>query len=124
LIAEFHEVDGHQFDRDTVLRGLVHLLDSDEHGIVLITEGGHAVLVWRYRLESGAWDALLDEIYVWDRGRGIGTALLEQVFVEMWDRDISRIFLETEAGNHRARAFYARSGFRVENSVWMSADLG
>ena len=124
LIAEFYEVDNHPFNHDTVVQGLLPLLESDEYGIVLITEGGYAVLVWSYSLESGGRDALLDEIYVRDRGRGTGRELMERVFAEMRERGLSGIFLETEPHNDRARDFYAGLGFEVEDSVWMSAHLG
>lgn len=124
LIAEFYEIDGHPFDRATVVRGLVPLLESDEHGIVLLSEDGYAVLVWSYSLESGGRDALLDEIYVRRRGQGTGRALMERVFAEMAERGLTRVFLETEPDNERARAFYSRLGFRSEESVWMVADLG
>lgn len=124
LISEFYEVDDHPFDQETVLRGLVPLLESDEHGVVLLADDGYAVLVWSYSLESGGRDALLDEIYVREQGRGTGKALMESVFAEMRERDIRRIFLETEAENDRARAFYSRLGFEIEDSVWMSAHLG
>lgn len=124
LITEFYEVDGHPYDRETVLAGLVPLLESDDYGVVLITEGAYAVLVWSYSLESGGRDALLDEIYVRDRGRGTGRELMDRVFAEMRERGLSGVFLETEPHNDSARAFYSRFGFEVEDSVWMSAHLG
>jgi hypothetical protein len=39
------------------------------------------------------------------------------------DAGAARMFLETEAPNRRVRGFYARLGFTVEDSVWMSTDL-
>ena len=35
----------------------------------------------------------------------------------------SRMFLETESHNQRARGFYTRLGFATEDSVWMSREL-
>lgn len=128
LIGEFYEMDGHEFHLDTVDAGLMPLLDSDRFGAVLLAEGpgpvGYAVVVWSYSIESGGRDALLDEIYVRTRGRGIGRRLMDAVFEEMRRQEIRRIFLETEAGNERARDFYVGLGFTAENSVWMVSDIG
>ena len=49
----------------------------------------------------------LHSLYVEDRGRGIGKALLDHVC------DVARgpVSLKVQAANHRAQAFYAREGF-------------
>lgn len=84
----------------------------------------YAAVVWSYSIESGGPDAMLDEIYVRERGGGSGRRLMEAVFSELRARGISRLFLETETANQRARAFYERLGFKTEDSVWMHIDLG
>lgn len=128
LIEEFYEIDGHPFDVPLVEVGLAPLLESDEQGVVLVSDdgelNGYAVLTWGYSLESGGRDALLDELYVRRRGQGVGESLMEAVFAEMRGRGVRRIFLETERENDRARTFYERLGFVVEDSVWLSADIG
>jgi ribosomal protein S18 acetylase RimI-like enzyme len=124
LIREFYEVDRHEFDRDRVGRGLDPLLVDDTHGQVWLTRiGGYAVVTWGWSLESGGREALLDEIYVRDRGRGAGRELLSHAMAAAAKAGASRMFLETEAHNERVRAFYASLGFAPENSTWMSADL-
>ncbi len=129
LIEEFYEVDGHRFDESTVHSGLVPLLDTERHGVVLVAGeaggdlDGYAALVWSYSIESGGPDALLDEIYVRERGRGVGRELMDEVFRQVRARGMRRIFLETEPDNERARSFYAGLGFEVESSVWMLTDL-
>jgi GNAT superfamily N-acetyltransferase len=125
LIREFYVVDHHPWDEEVVRAGLEPLLASDDHGVVLLADGGgYAVITWSWSVESGGRDVLLDEIYVRDRGEGAGSELMAAVFAEMRDRGLRRIFLETETANHRARSFYARHGFEVEDSVWMLADIG
>jgi ribosomal protein S18 acetylase RimI-like enzyme len=66
---------------------------------------------------------VLDEIFVVDRGAGIGSALVEHVLVDGRRRGLARIFLETEAHNERVRRFYRRHGFRTDDSIWLAHDF-
>ena len=126
LIREFCAVDRHEFDRERVLAGLRPLLVDDRHGQVwLIREpggevAGYAVVTWGWSLESGGRECLLDEIYVRSRGRGLGGKALEAIVEAAGEAGASAMFLETEAHNERARAFYRRGGFTAEDSIWMS----
>ena len=128
LISEFYEIDGHVFDAVTVEAGLDPLLGSDRFGVVLVSgepvPSGYAAVVWSYSIESGGPDALLDEIYVRERGSGAGRLLMEAVFDEVRGRGMHRLFLETETPNQRARSFYEKLGFMAEDSEWMHIDLG
>jgi RimJ/RimL family protein N-acetyltransferase len=122
LVREFYEIDRHDYQQERVLAALPPLLTSDRYGVIwLIGEPvlGYAVVTWSYSIESGGRDALLDEIYLRDRGQGIGTAALNAILADLQDRGLSRMFLETESHNRRVRRFYARSGFEQEDSVWM-----
>lgn len=128
LSKEFCVLDGHAFDTARVEPALAPLLESDDLGVVLLVEEegwalGYAIVTWGYSLESGGRDALLDEIYVRDRGSGTGSALLEAILEDLRGRGISRISLETEQDNEGARRFYERHGFTTEESVWMSFQL-
>jgi GNAT superfamily N-acetyltransferase len=130
LVGEFYVVDSHHFDRDRVVRALVPLLADDTYGVVWVIDAdppagpqGYAVVTWGYAVESGGRDALLDELYVRDRGTGRGGALLEALLADCRDRGLPCVFLETEAGNPRVRSFYTRHGFAIEDSVWMSRAL-
>jgi ribosomal protein S18 acetylase RimI-like enzyme len=126
LIREFYEQDGHDYDEAVLRPALAPLLAGDEFGVTwLIGDGqGYAVVIWGYSLESGGRDALLDEIYVREQGRGIGAAAMGEILDDLRRRDLSRMFLETERHNTRARRFYARLGFREEDSVWMTWEDG
>jgi GNAT superfamily N-acetyltransferase len=129
LVEEFCRVDHHPFDPEAVRRALDPLLESDELGVVwLIVDdggrpGGYAVITWGYSLESGGRDALLDEFFVLERGGGRGGAALSEMLADCRRRGMARVFLETEAANAAVRRFYARHGFEVEDSVWMSLVL-
>ena len=69
-------------------------------------------------LES-ADEALIDEIYLRQRGQGVGTKVMRALFEHLRGR-IVKMFLETERHNARARTFYARQGFEADDSIWMS----
>jgi GNAT superfamily N-acetyltransferase len=123
LVREFCAADRHEFDADRVTRALRPLLESDAHGQVwLLGDGpaGYAVVTWGWSLESGGREALLDEIYVRERGGGRGGALLDRVVEAAAAAGAAAMFLETEAHNERVRTFYARHGFEAEQSIWMS----
>jgi GNAT superfamily N-acetyltransferase len=126
LIAEFYAVDRHCYD-DTVLRvALGPLLVDDTYGVVWFVgdggadDAGYVIVTWGYSLESGGRDVLLDEVYVRDRGRGVGGAVLEEVLDECRQRGLGRMFLETETPNEGARRFYGQHGFATDDSIWMS----
>ncbi|WP_432824496.1 N-acetyltransferase family protein [Dactylosporangium sp. CA-092794] len=126
LVREFCAVDRHEFDEERVTRALRPLLAGDAHGQVWLVGGaasgpvGYAVVTWGWSLESGGREALLDEIYVRDRGNGLGGALLRRTISAATEAGAAAMFLETEAHNDRVRTFYARHGFEAEDSVWMS----
>ena len=128
LSKEFCVLDGHAFDAVRVEPALRTLLDGDEHGVVHLVEEegwalGYAVVTWGYSLESGGRDALIDEIYVRDRGSGVGSSLLAAILDDVRARGLARLTLETERDNEGARRFYTRHGFLAEDSLWMSLDL-
>ena len=130
LVAGFCELDHHPYDEARVARALGPLLADDAFGQVwLVGDGagappiGYAVVTWGYSVESGGREALLDEIFVRDRSRGLGSEALRELLAVCRAQGVRRMFLETEAHNTRVRRFYARHGFTVEDSIWMSADL-
>jgi ribosomal protein S18 acetylase RimI-like enzyme len=128
LNAEFCAIDGHPFDEALVRRALGPLLADDTHGEVWVLQRdaallGYAVITWGYSLESGGREALLDEVYVRDRGHGLGGLLVRACLAAAARSGATRTFLETESHNERVRRFYARHGFVEEPSTWMSRDL-
>ncbi|WP_232304115.1 GNAT family N-acetyltransferase [Pseudofrankia sp. DC12] len=82
---------------------------------------GDAVLCWGYSLESGGREAVLDEIY--GRGLGLGSAAMPALLAACRAAGVQRVFLETEAPNDAARRFYARHGFQLEQSIWLTREL-
>jgi GNAT superfamily N-acetyltransferase len=127
--AEYCAVEGVPADPDRARAGLGPLLDDDTHGSIHIVLGpqgapvGYAVLAQSWSVEIGGAEVVLDELYVRTRGQGIGSRAIEALATWCRDRDVKRIFLETERPNHRARALYARHGFVEDDSIWMSREL-
>jgi len=123
LAAEFNAADQHPHEEQRVRRALIPLLADDDAGVVYLIGDpviGYAVVTWGYSIESGGRDALLDEIYVGSSGEGIGGKALDSILEDLRKRGLPRIFLETERLNEQVRRFYARHGFKEEDSIWMS----
>jgi GNAT superfamily N-acetyltransferase len=128
LVERFYRVDGHEFAPARVEAGLAPLLRDDQHGQVWVTTDGqrltgYVVVTWSWSLESGGRDCILDELYVDQRGGGLGAALLQHAIEEARRAGAAAMFLETEAPNDRARRFYGRHGFSADDSMWMSRPL-
>ena len=128
LGRRYCEADGHDFHEARTRQAFAGLLAEPRWGTVLVAEldgtaAGYAVVTGGYSIESGGPDALLDEIYLDVRGQGLGSILLQRVLAEAREWGARRLFLETEAANERARAFYRRHRFRQDDSIWLSIDL-
>ena len=128
LVRDFYEADRHPYDESRVLGALGPLLADDSLGQVWVAEAprgllGYAVVTWSYSLESGGRDCILDEIYVASTSTGLGSGLLAAALEGARSQGASAIFLETESHNDRARSFYQRHGFEIEDSVWLSRAL-
>jgi GNAT superfamily N-acetyltransferase len=115
--------DGHPFDVNRARRGFDPLLADDLHGVVWLTSSGYAVVTWGWSIEAGGAEAVLDEIFVTDRGRGVGSELIRHLLGDCRARGLARVFLETESHNERVRELYQREGFVVDDSIWMSHDF-
>ena len=123
LHERFCEVDGHPFDAARARRGFETLLIDDRHGVVWMAIAGYAVVTWGWSIEAGGAEAVLDEVFVDDRGEGVGSSLIEHLLADCRARGLARVFLETESHNERVRRLYERHGFHVDDSIWMSHDF-
>ena len=125
LAAEYCAADGHAFVESTARNGFEPMLGNDDHGTVWMIDDtdGYAVVTWSWSIEIGGFEVVLDELYVRTSGQGKGGAALQVVIDDCRRRGARRIFLETERPNESARSLYARHGFTVDDSIWMSLDL-
>ncbi len=125
LHRQFCAVDGHPFDPQRARAAFAPLLTDDAHGVIWIvdTPNAYAVLTWGWSIEAGGAEAVLDELFATERDGGVGSALVDHLLADGRQRGLARIFLETEAHNHRVRGFYERHGFRADDSIWLSHDF-
>ncbi len=125
LVEAFCALDQHPYEPARVESALRPLLEHDDFGVVYLVndDQGYVVITWGYSLESGGREGLVDEIYLRQRGQGVGTQVMQALFEDLRGRGIVKMFLETERHNARARTFYARLGFEADDSIWMSRSL-
>ncbi len=123
LHRRFCAIDGHPFDDDRARRGFAPLLANDRHGVVWLVDSGYAVVTWGWSIEAGGGEAVLDEVFVEQRGHGVGTTLIQHVLSDCRTRGLARVFLETESHNQRVRELYEREGFVADDSIWMTHDF-
>ena len=125
LVEAFCALDQHPYEPARIESALRPLLEHDDFGVVYLVndDQGYVVITWGYSLESGGREALVDEIYLCQRGLGVGTQVMQALFEDLRGRSIVKMFLETERHNARARTFYARQGFEADDSIWMSRSL-
>jgi GNAT superfamily N-acetyltransferase len=125
LAAEYCAADGHAFVESRARNGFEPMLGNDDHGTVWMIDDtdGYAVVTWSWSIEIGGFEVVLDELYVRTSRQGKGGAALQVVIDDCRRRGARRILLETERPNESARSLYARHGFTVDDSIWMSLDL-
>lgn len=93
----------------------------DEEVFVAVEAGRILGLAALYRPQ-----AFLHSLYVTERGRGVGKALLDHVAAAAG----GRLQLKCQAANLRAQAFYAREGFRCTEAgedggvAWLRFERG
>ena len=77
------------------------------------TEVGFALVTWRPSPYSDGGTATLDELYVRPslRDRGIGTAILREMFAWVDERGIGEVQVNVDEVDVDARRFYERHGF-------------
>jgi len=107
-------------DRAAQARGLGAILADPQVGTILVARHDEAVIgmvnvLYTLSTALGAPVALLEDLIVTapQRGRGIGTTLLQSAFQAARARGCRRITLLTEADNAAARRFYERHGFQA-----------
>jgi GNAT superfamily N-acetyltransferase len=104
--------------RDALARAVAQLAGAPRRGRLLVgvVDGrvvGVAALSFVSSLEHGGRGAWLEELYVTpaERGRGVGSALLDAACAAAADGGAAAVDLEVDAGHRRAEHLYARAGF-------------
>ena len=109
LCIDYCAADNREVNEPLIRSGLAGLLDSDANGFILIACDehdlpiGYAAVSTGWSLEVGGADYILDEIFVQQRGEGIGRQLIAAAEDRCAELGVRRIFLETERPKDRAR---------------------
>lgn len=64
-----------------------------------------------YQLSNGGTAEIFDIVVHTERGRGIGTEMLDQAVKELHEFGIKRLFAFTRDSNSLAQKFYKKNGF-------------
>jgi ribosomal protein S18 acetylase RimI-like enzyme len=118
-----HEID---YEDDQLKSAIDQMLTNDSLGFFLIAKEknqslGFAVISFAWTLEHGGKSAWLDELYVLPehRNAGIGSAIVDRLFIEAKEKGCLAVDLEVESDHRRAENLYVRKGFqKLDRSRW------
>ncbi len=114
-------------NRDRLRVVYEHGLRSDTQQYICAVENGRIAGFCSLTLKNNLWQegylAHVDELVVnhADRGRGIGSQLLEAIIAYAVERSCTRVELDTAFHRTEAHAFYERHGF--ENRAYLFSKL-
>lgn len=136
ILTQFLSEDEHYLASSTVYgdrgsegltRALDLFLERPELGFVWLAydEGGLAaacVICYAISTSIGGLVAKLDDVSVKAdrRGKGIGTALMQQLKKQLRQESVGRIDVAVHVNNPEARRFYERLGFQPLNEERMA----
>lgn len=129
LIRAFYKYFGYRFSDRTQGRAFRELLADKRIGDALLIRVekeavGYIVLTRGWSIEHGGSVALVDELFIASgfRNKGVGTRVLRLLRQHAGKMGIRRLFLEVESYNPRAKALYARTGYRDTKRTLMRMD--
>jgi len=127
LQNEFYSGEGYPFDFMTKERAMRELMESPALGRIAMIQWddsivGFLALTFGFSLEFGGRDAFVDELYVTGRarGKGLGTAALQEAEQICRREGIHALHLEVEFENIPARELYARIGYKEHSRFLMT----
>lgn len=117
IMREFYAEASYPLDQGWAASAFLQLLERPELGCAWLCEydaavAGHAVLTVRYTMEHGALSGYIDDLFVRPqfRRRGIGLALLSELYAECRQRDCKSVYVEVDDRNVAAVELYRRMG--------------
>ena len=118
LALLFSQEADFQPDEKAQRRGLVHILNNPDIGLIFVARKNEKVvgmvnLLFTFSTALGEKVALLEDLIVLpnQRRKGIGSQLLKQAIETARLNNCHRITLLTDLVNHSAQQFYRKSGF-------------
>jgi GNAT superfamily N-acetyltransferase len=126
MAVAFNNEDGHPLSRGG-RAALKALCEGTPHGHAFLIEHaretvGYLVIGLGFSVEFGGVDGFLDEFYIEPahRGRGLGTAALNELGKFARRRKIKALHLEAMPGNDGAARLYERLGYKPSERRLMS----
>ena len=130
LMRPFYETERLPFDPERTPAALRTLLADPASGQAWMIEAdgaaaGYFVLAFVFVLEFGGRCAFVDELFVTPahRGRGLGTAALQQAVGLGTAMGLSALRLEVDRANPAAERLYRRAGFERHERFIMTRRL-
>jgi len=122
LVSAYHAFEDVESSSEQRRSSVSHLLQDKSLGEIWLIRKldnliGYIAVCYSYSIEFGGRDGFIDEFYIEaaERGRGIGSNVLEEVSALLSERGIVGLHLEVDGTNEKARAAYARAGFSIRD---------
>ena len=126
LALLFSQEADFQPDYEAQHRGLVHILNNPDVGLILVARKNEQVvgmvnLLFTVSTALGQRVALLEDLIVLpnQRGNGIGSQLLKQAIETARLNNCHRITLLTDSTNESAQQLYQKQGFQFSAMIPM-----
>ena len=127
MMREFYAHEELPFEESAARQAITGILDNDSFGqVFLISVGnevaGYAVLTFGYSLEFRGRDAIVDELFLYEkhRGRGIGQRALEFLAAVCAENGFHALHLVVERKNTVAQQAYRKFGFTDHDRCLMT----
>jgi ribosomal protein S18 acetylase RimI-like enzyme len=116
-MEEFYGESNYPLDQQWARSSLLELISRSELGCIWLARSdggtiGHVVLTTRYTMEHGGLSAYIDDLFVRPafRRKGVGRALLRELFRECRRRGCKSVQVEVAPGNVPALGLYTAFG--------------
>jgi ribosomal protein S18 acetylase RimI-like enzyme len=125
-MTEFYAEAGFALNAQRAAEAFAALISGEQLGQVWVIEAGaetagaganavgYLVVTLGFSMEYGGRDAFVDDLFirVGHRGRGLGTAALQEARSYCLDRGVRAVHLEVARDNAPAQAVYRKAGFQ------------
>lgn len=130
MMQRAHTDAGFAFDREIAKAAFTTLLKDHQRGVAWIAlrdlkPQGYIVLTFKLSMESGGFDAFIEDIFVYREARrkGVGSALMSEAMAECRRTGVCAIHVETGASDEAATNFYAACGLKNRERTILTSIL-
>jgi ribosomal protein S18 acetylase RimI-like enzyme len=130
LMQAAHAEAGFALDSVAAAAAFTTLLGDVSHGCAWIAcrgvaAAGYIVITFKLSMESGGFDAFVEDLYVRPTARrcGMGTRLLSAAIAACSERGVSAMHVEVGSDNEGARMLYRKHGLEDRGRLILTAQL-